>query len=93
MCLLFFNDNKKQQSFIENIFSTTSTNDVESFFNIPNVVDKVLMHHDNFTEQRRVMYENPEIMQFSPVMRYLRDFHAICDQKHEDPRLVAGRRG
>jgi hypothetical protein len=37
------------------------------------------------------------ILQFSPVMRYLRDFHAICDrflqqvQKHQDPWLAPGR--
>jgi hypothetical protein len=91
--LLFFSDIQKHKS-----MGVGGRKDAMVYYNIPKFVEKVLTHQENCMEQRRVLYENPAILQFSPVMQYMRDFHVICDrflqqvQRHEDPRLGPGRR-
>jgi hypothetical protein len=99
--LNFFHSNvdeqKQKQQYLGEFLGSYAQTDSTYFYNIPQFVPKVLSCYDNFVEKRRLLYQNPAILQFSPVMQYMRDFHAICDrflqqvQRHEDLRLTAGR--
>lgn len=99
--LTFFNHSVEEQkqkiTYIGKHLDRFAKTDFAFYYNIPHVVAKVSSCTDNFAEQRRAVYQNPAILRFSPVMRYMHDFHNICDrflrrvQLHEDPRLTAGR--
>ena len=99
--LIFFHssvdEQKQKQQYLGKFLGSYAQTDSTYYYNIPQFVPKVLSCYDNFAEKRRLLYQNPAILRFSPVMQYMRDFHVVCDrflqqvQRHEDLRLTAGR--